>query len=103
MREIGDCRPFDPDSGVAPRGNAARRIARPTRRDAQAGHEPEAAIDDEALAVIPPEPRERRPESERVEPPQLQAGLPQARPEVMRTLASCAEPVLKHPDAYAAP
>ena len=53
--------------------------------------------------MVPPEPRERRPESERVEPPQLQAGLPQARPEVMRTLASCAEPVLKHPDAYAAP
>src|SRR6185295_15921232 len=99
--EIGDRGPFDLDAGVAPRGDPALGIALPALGDAETGDEPDPAVDDEALAMVAPQPGERRVEPEGIEPPELHARLLQTRPERLGRFAARAEPILKepHPDA----
>ena len=66
--------------GVAPRLQPLRGIAVPFRADAQAADERDLAVDDDRLAMIARQPRQRAVHARRIEAAHFGAGFAQRRP-----------------------
>src|SRR5690606_16506353 len=91
----------DLDAGIAPRLEAAARIADPVAADAEAGDERDLAVDREHLAVIPRKPAERAFDARRVVAAHLDAAVTEPCPEASRGLREVAHPVVDQPDLHA--
>ena len=98
--DICNGRSLHHDAGIAPGLNATRRIADPRVSHAQARHECQTPVHDDALAVIAADPAERTVETRRVETANLHAALRQVLPESAARGPAGAPPVVHHPYAH---
>jgi hypothetical protein len=89
------------DTGVTPGGPAALRRALPHLANAEPGNECDLAVDDEAFAVVAPDPAQRLVQARRVVAPDVHPLLAQPAPEPAGCLAQGAEPVVDDPDGHA--